>query len=252
MTSFIFVQLSSTRKWKQCFFVRNLDSREHSATVKVISYLEMSCESSFSVYLGDRAERPNVTRKTAERRSCTFLSVLNLFQIRRAVSWESIKYGTPLQPAKWWQHCHHWLWVYFGNMQTSDCIITALALAMCYWLTPWQTHRSWADWPGSAPNSLIFQDMQAIWHRNPKGFKTFYKYQVWKEKNVFALSTATAASVNFLLYTQYLSTNTPTTSIFLNRNGTSQSSHIITVYCMVIIKCMTAVYRLDREIFLCG
>lgn len=172
---------------KAMFFVRNLDSREHSATVKVISYLEMSCESSFSVYLGDRAERPNVTRKTAERRSCTFLSVLNLFQIRRAVSWESIKNGTLLQPAKWWQHCLHWLWVYFGSMQTSDCIITALALAMCYWLKSWQTHRSWADWPGSAPNSLIFQDMQAIWHRNPKDFKTFYKYQVWKKK-MFLLS----------------------------------------------------------------
>lgn len=74
---------------KAMFFVRNLDSREHSATVKVISYLEMSCESSFSVYLRDRAERPNVTRSSwekAERKSSVFLSVLNLFQIRRAIS----------------------------------------------------------------------------------------------------------------------------------------------------------------------
>lgn len=55
----------------------------------VISYLEMSCESSFSVYLKDGAERPSVTRsnlETAERSSCTFLSVLNLFQIRKLIS----------------------------------------------------------------------------------------------------------------------------------------------------------------------
>lgn len=70
-------------------FVRNLDSTERSATMKVISYLEMSCESSFSVYLKDGAERPSVTRsnlETAERSSCTFLSVLNLFQIRKLIS----------------------------------------------------------------------------------------------------------------------------------------------------------------------
>lgn len=74
---------------KAMVFVRNLDSRERSATMKVISYLEMSCESSFSVYLRDRAERPNMTRsglKTAERSSCMFLSVLNLFPIRKVIS----------------------------------------------------------------------------------------------------------------------------------------------------------------------
>lgn len=62
---------------KAMVFVRNLDSTERSATMKVISYLEMSCESSFSVYLKDGAERPNVTRnglETAEGSSCTFLS----------------------------------------------------------------------------------------------------------------------------------------------------------------------------------
>lgn len=74
---------------KAMVFVRNLDSTERSATMKVISYLEMSCESSFSVYLKDGAERPSVTRsnlETAERSSCTFLSVLNLFQIRKLIS----------------------------------------------------------------------------------------------------------------------------------------------------------------------
>lgn len=75
---------------KAMVFVRNLDSREGSATMKVISYLKMSCESSFSVYLKDRAERPNVTRsglKAAERVAARFsLSVLNLFQIRKLIS----------------------------------------------------------------------------------------------------------------------------------------------------------------------
>lgn len=74
---------------KAMVFVRNLDSTERSATMKVILYLEMSCESSFSVYLKDGAERPSVTRsnlETAERSSCTFLSVLNLFQIRKLIS----------------------------------------------------------------------------------------------------------------------------------------------------------------------
>jgi len=64
-------------KMKAVFFVRNLDSREHSATMKVISYQEMSCESSFSLCMKDRAERPNKTRsglKISERSSCTFLS----------------------------------------------------------------------------------------------------------------------------------------------------------------------------------
>lgn len=41
---------------KAMLSVRNLDNRERSATMKVILYLEMSCESSFSVYLKDRAE----------------------------------------------------------------------------------------------------------------------------------------------------------------------------------------------------
>lgn len=137
-------------------------------------------------------------------------------------------------------------------MQRSDCIITTLALAICYWLKPWQTHSSWADWSGSAPNSLVFKDMQAIWHTKPKGFSTFHKYQTQKWRSSFAFSPSMAPFSPCSLWAKYPSITTLKTRIFLKRSLSSQSSHIIISINMVIVKWMTAVYGLDGEIFACG
>lgn len=128
-------------------------------------------------------------------------------------------------------------------MQRSDCIITALALAICYWLKPWQTHSSWADWSGSVPYSLIFFRVCKPYDtQNPRVLKLFTNIG-YKRKDLFSsLSSTTTPFSHFLLWTQYLNITSPRASIFLNRVWGLESYNITVVISMVIVWWMMTVY----------